>query len=228
MKHKGKAARAALKLIFLTLAALVAVGLGGLIAMFLAPLVVTLSLILLGVWVVFAAFTFYFFRDPDPQTPQDPNAIVSPAHGEVDVIDETDEPEFMNGRCRRISIFLSVIDVHVENAPVAGRVACLEYHPGQFVSALNADSCAHNENLLIGLDSSERPGERIGVRLIAGVLARRIVPWVSLNDVVERGERISLIQFGSRCDLYLPLNARVEVKLGDHVKGGETLIAVRA
>ena len=152
---------------------------------------------------------------------------MAPAHGKVDVIDETKEPEFVGGPVRRVSIFLSVIEVHVQKAPVAGRIAHLKHTSGDFISALKQESAVHNENVLIGLDSSEWPGEKIAVRLIAGVLARRIIPWIAPGDEVARGERISLIQFGSRVDIYLPLSARMRVKLGDKVRGGESVIASR-
>ena len=93
------------------------------------------------------------------------------------------------------------------------------------MSALKTECSAHNENVLVGFDSSEKPGEKIAVRLIAGVLARRIIPWIVVGDEVARGERVSLIQFGSRVDIYLPMSAAVKVKLGDHVTGGETILA---
>jgi len=157
--------------------------------------------------------------------PTDPNLVVSPGHGKVDMIDTTTEPDYIGGECQRISIFLSVIDVHVQCAPVTGRVALCKYTTGQFLSALKAESAQFNENLLIGLDAAEPHGEKIGVRLIAGLIARRIVPWLNENDIVQRGERISLIQFGSRVDVYLPRRARIKVKLGDRVIGGETVIA---
>ena len=182
---------------------------------------------LICLYILFTIFTLYFFHDPEARVPSDPKVIVSPAHGTVDVIDETTEPDFMGGPCRRVSIFLSVIDVHVQQAPVAGRIVQLKHSPGQFVSALKAESCAHNENVLIGIASAERPGEKIGVRLLAGLIARRIVPFVVVGDEPARGERISLIQFGSRADLYLPLSTKIVVKLGDKVVGGETVMATR-
>ena len=155
------------------------------------------------------------------------NVIVAPAHGKVDIIDETTEPEFIGGACKRISIFLSVIEVHVQKAPVSGKIALVKHTAGEFLSALKSESAARNENVLVGFESSEKPGEKIAVRLIAGVLARRIIPWIAQGDEVARGERISLIQFGSRVDLYLPPLAQVQVKLGDKVRGGETVIATR-
>ncbi|MBU6402599.1 MAG: phosphatidylserine decarboxylase family protein [Verrucomicrobia bacterium] len=227
MKHKGKARRSALRLIVGALAVLVALIVGGIIATFVGSLVVTLATALLGVWVVFTLFTLYFFRDPEPLVPSASTAIVAPAHGKVDCIDQVEEPLFLGGTCQRISIFLSVFDVHVQHAPVAGRVACLEHRDGQFLNAMKLESAEHNENLLIGLDSSEQPGEKVAVRLIAGLLARRIVPWIALGDTVARGERTSLIQFGSRVDLYLPLTAKVQVRLNDKVKGGQTVVALR-
>ncbi len=227
MKHAGRASRAALKLIYWTLFGLLALALGGVLAKLLGELIVGLVCVLFGLWVVFSFFCFYFFRDPSPTVPRTPEAIVAPAHGTVDVIDELEGPPFLAGRCRRISIFLSVFDVHVQRAPVAGRVALCEHTPGQFLNAMRTDSAAYNENVLVGFESSERPGERVAVRLIAGAIARRIVPWVKVEDAVERGERISLIQFGSRCDLYLPGDCQIQVRLQDRVRGGETVVALR-
>jgi len=181
--------------------------------------------VLAGLWVVFVLFTLYFFRDPDPLVPAGANLVIAPGHGKVDAVDTTTETEFIGGECQRISIFLSVIDVHVQNAPVTGRVAFFKHTPGQYLNALNADSAKFNENVLIGLESIEPPGEKVGVRLIAGLIARRIVPWVGQNDSVQRGERISLIQFGSRVDVYLSRKAKIKVQLGDKVVGGETVLA---
>jgi len=227
MKHAGKASQAGLRLIWWTLILLLVVCGGGMLAVVLGSLIASGAVFLLVLWALFAVFTLYFFRDPEARVPQAPNGIVAPAHGKVDLIDETEEPLFVGGRCQRISVFLSVIDVHVQRAPVGGRVAFAKHTPGQFLSALKTESALLNENVLIGIESNERPGERIGVRLIAGVLARRIVTWVAENDEVARGERISLIQFGSRCELYLPPGAQVQVKLGQHVVGGETVMATR-
>lgn len=184
-----------------------------------------LTWVLLAMWAVFALFAFYFFRDPDPMVPTGKNLVIAPGHGKVDAVDTTTEPEFMGGECQRVSIFLSVIDIHVQTAPVNARVAYFKHTPGQYLNAMNADSAKFNENVLLGLESAEPPGEKIGVRLIAGLIARRIVPWVQMNDTVQRGERISLIQFGSRVDVYLSRNAKIKVKIGDRVIGGETVLA---
>lgn len=181
--------------------------------------------VLVGLWLLFALFTLYFFRDPTPRVPSEGKVVVAPGHGKVDLIDTTEEPQFMGGSCQRVSIFLSVFDVHVQNAPVAGVVKFYKYTEGKFLNAMKADSAVHNENALIGIEASDPAGTKIGVRLIAGLIARRIVPWVTVGETLERGERISLIQFGSRVDLYLPEDAKVRVMLGQKVVGGRTIIA---
>jgi len=225
VKHSGQALLAALRLIGLSGAAVLVLLAIAFLTRFIGTLVLEITWGLVALWGLFAVFTFYFFRDPDPLVPAGPNLVVSPGHGKVDVIDTTTEPDYLGGECRRISIFLSVIDVHVQCAPVTGRVALCKYTTGQFLSALKTESAQFNENLLIGLEAADPRGEKIGVRLIAGLIARRIVPWLKKNDAVQRGERISLIQFGSRVDVYLPTRAQIKVKLGDRVIGGETVIA---
>ena len=225
MKHSGKSTRAGLKIIFWTLVLLLAVFAIGVIGTVLAAIVATVSTVLVAVWILFALFTLYFFRDPNPTTPSIPNAIVSPAHGTVDLIDECTEPEFMGGPCQRISIFLSVIDVHVQKAPVSGTVKHFKHTTGKFLSATRSDCSAHNENVLLGFEPADYPNQKIGLRLIAGLIARRIITWVQLGETVPRSERISLIQYGSRCDVYLPRTVKIHAKLGGKVKGGETIIA---
>lgn len=227
MKHKGKATKACLKIVLAGLVLLLAVLAGGIIASKLASLIAAIATVLVALWILFTVFTIYFFRDPDPRPPSDPDAIVAPGHGKVDVVDEMVENEFMGGRCRRISMFLSVFDVHVQNAPVAGRVSHVQHRSGQFLNAMRLDSAALNENVLIGFETSHARTPKVGMRLIAGLIARRILPWVSPGDVVSLGERVSLIQFGSRVDLYLPLSATVRVKVGDRVVGGCTIVATR-
>ena len=226
MKHSGKAALAALRLIGFAGTGVLALLAGAFLAKYIGTFVLEyLTWALVGLWVLFTVFTFYFFRDPDPMVPTGPNLVIAPGHGKVDVIDTTTEAEFMGGECQRVSIFLSVIDIHVQCAPVTGRVAFFKHTPGQYLSAMKTDSARFNENVLIGLDTTEPHGEKVGVRLIAGLIARRIVPWIAQNDTVQRGERISLIQFGSRVEVYLRRRAKIKVKLGDKVIGGETVIA---
>jgi phosphatidylserine decarboxylase len=211
---------------FWSLVLLLAVLAAGVIARYASQMIAMATSFLIGLWVLFTCFTFYFFRDPDPALPASPKAVVSPAHGTVDVLDEVEEPKVMGGRCRRISIFLSVIDVHVQKAPVSGAVSLLEHRPGKFLSATKSHSAEHNESVLLGIIPREWPQERFALRLIAGLIARRILPWVAVGESVDRGDRISLIQFGSRVDLYLPQSAEVRVKLGDKVRGGETIVAM--
>ncbi len=226
MKHSGKAVLAALRLIGLAGAAVMALLVGAFLAKYIGTYVLEyLKWVLVGFWVLFTAFTFYFFRDPDPMVPAGPDLVIAPGHGKVDVIDTTTEAEFMGGECQRIAIFLSVIDVHVQYAPVAGRVAFFKHTPGQYLNAIKTDCANFNENMLFGLDAAEPRGEKVGVRLIAGLIARRIVPWIAPYDTVQRGERISLIQFGSRVEVYLPRRAKIKVNPGDKVIGGETVIA---
>jgi len=230
MKHSGKARKAAFRLILLSLVVLLVVwALGAFTAAVVAiitAVAVAITPVLIVVWVMFAVFTLYFFRDPSPRVPAGANLVLAPAHGKVDVIGTATEAEFMGGECQRVSIFLSVIDVHIQNAPVSGKVALLRYTMGQFLNALKAESAIYNENVLLGFEPSESREQKVGVRLIAGVIARRIVPFVQQGDEVNRGDRIALIQFGSRADVYLPLNAKIKVKLNDRVVGGETVLAV--
>lgn len=222
MKHAGKALRAAQR-IWLIASALV-IGLALVLMVVGIPWVGTVG-VLLGPFLWFVGFTAYFFRDPEARVPSGSGLVVAPAHGTVDIIDEIEEPVVMKGRCRRVSIFLSVFNVHVQQAPVSGRVTLVRHNPGQFLNALKAESATDNENVLIGFDATEPGRGPVGVRLLAGLIARRIIPWVKTGETVSKGERISLIQFGSRVDIYLPLTARVEVKMGDVVVGGETVVA---
>ncbi len=225
MKHSGKASGAALKLIGLSAVAVLLLLAAALIGKFLGTLVLGLAGVIGAVWVLFVIFTVYFFRDPDPLPPSGPRLVIAPGHGKVDTIDTTTEDEFMGGECQRISIFLSVFDVHVQNAPVTGRIAFFKHSPGQYLNAMRADCAKFNENVLIGIESVDPRETKVGLRLIAGLIARRIVPFVAQNEPVQRGERISLIQFGSRVDVYLPKHAKVKVRLGDRVVGGVSVLA---
>jgi phosphatidylserine decarboxylase len=225
MKHSGKARQAAFKMLAITFALVLMVPIIGAVATFVGSAMVAVSIFLFLLWFAFAVFVLYFFRDPTAKVPTGANLVVSPAHGKVDVIDTTTEPRFMGGQCQRISIFLSVLNVHVQNAPVTGKIAHIKYTEGQFVNAMKTECAECNENVLIGIEATDPRETKIGMRLIAGVLARRIVPWIEIGDDIARGERISLIQFGSRCDVYLPMNAKIKIKLGDRVVGGETVVA---
>ncbi len=225
MMHSGRAGQTAFKMILYGLFACVGFVALGILAYEVGRVVKDIWPILVVMYLVFVVFVLYFFRDPDPIAPSDLNAIVAPGHGKVDVVDETAELEFMGGPCKRISIFLSVFDVHVQNAPVHGQVIYTQHKPGLFMNAMRTECATHNENVLIGFLPVLRPADKVGVRLIAGLIARRIVPWVTAGDVVPRSERIGLIRFGSRVDLYLPLHVQIVIQEGDRVVGGQTVVA---
>ena len=225
MKHSGRARRAGFKLIITSLIGVLAILALGIFATLFGTALVAAIPIFLGLWMLFALFTLYFFRDPTPVVPPGPNLVVAPAYGKVDVIETMTEPVFMAGECQRISMFLSVADVHVQYAPAGGKVTLVKYTQGEFVNAIRTESALHNENVLIGFEANEPRGVKIGLRLIAGVVTRRIVPYVQEGDEVARGERVSLIQFGSRADVYLPTNARIKIKVGDKLAAGASVIA---
>jgi len=172
-----------------------------------------------GLFLVVAAFVAYFFRDPKRVAPQDPCAVVSPGDGRV--MEVVDEP--FDGRPgRRISIFLAIWNVHVSRSPMAGRVERVQYRPGRFYVAARARASAENEQNVIYLETAHG---RIVFKQIAGWVARRVVCWKSAGDQVAMGERIGLIRFGSRMDVWLPEGAEVLAQPGQHVAGGESILA---
>lgn len=168
---------------------------------------------------VLAAFFLWFFRDPERVIPADAGAVVSPADGKVtDVATVTVHGE----KRKRISIFLSVFDVHVNRSPVSGVIRGAHYQPGKFLNAMNPACAESNEQNTITLEGE---GHTLIVKQIAGILARRIVFTKKIGDPVKRGERIGLIKFGSRTDVLLEPSADVRVKVGDRVKGGLSIVA---
>ena len=169
-----------------------------------------------------AAFVFYFFRDPEREIPSGEGAVISPGDGKIIDIQEVEEPSFIEGACRRITIFLSVFNVHVQRAPVSGDVAYREYRPGKYAVAWHPKASEKNERSSLGLMAR---GHRVLVRQIAGLIARRIVTYPEQGEHVERGERIGLIRFGSRVDLFLPLDWTLDCAVGDKVAGGSTVLA---
>ncbi len=168
-----------------------------------------------GIGVGLAAAVSCFFRDPERAIPQTPGAVVSPADGRVHEIEMEEER-------RRISIFLSVADVHVNRAPYAGKVTEVIYKPGRFVPAYRSEASRENESNRITIDG---PEVAVAVKQIAGILARRIVCRARPGDMLDRGQRYGLIRFGSRTDLFLPADADVVAQIGDKVRGGETILA---
>ncbi len=170
--------------------------------------------------VLLAGFFLWFFRDPARVIPSLPGQIVSPADG---LVTEAEWIELPAGSRLRLSIFLNVFDVHVNRSPVSGVVKLFEFRKGRFMNAMKAESVLENEQTLIVVDAG---GYEVGFKQIAGLLARRIVCNVKAGDKVERGQRIGLIKFGSRCDVLLPAEADLKVKTGMRVKGGSTVLAV--
>jgi len=225
MKHAGKAQAAALRIIFFSLGAVLILLLVAYLAQKVGGFIIGLTSTLGVLWVLFAVFTFNFFRDPDARVPEGKKLVLAPAHGTVDVVDETTETEFMGGKCQRVSIFLNVFDVHVQKAPLTGQMVFHKHRDGQYLSATRSDCGTFNENVLLGFLPAEAPDQKLGVRLIAGLIARRINVWAAAGETVTAGERISLVQFGSRADVYLPLGAQLKCKLGDKMVGGETILA---
>jgi phosphatidylserine decarboxylase len=169
--------------------------------------------------VLFGLFCFSFFRNPERVIPADPGAIVSPADGRVVVV--TDEP-LAGVPGKRISIFLAVWNVHVNRSPASGTITNLVYKPGRFLAAMRAEASAQNEQNIFTMATEH--GE-IVVKQIAGFVARRVVSWKKIGDPLARGERIGLVRFGSRADVWLPATARINVKPGDHVAGGSSILA---
>ena len=167
-------------------------------------------------------FTLYFFRDPRRVVPQGPGLYVSPADGKVTDIVEMEETEVTGQKMRRIGIFLSVFDVHVNRSPAACRVVYTAEHAGTYHDARSPMASTHNAARTWGFDCD---GQMIVVRQITGAIARRIVPWALLGDKLARGQHFGMIRFGSRTEAFLPLETSVSVAVGDHVKGGSSVIA---
>jgi len=177
-----------------------------------------LSLIFLSLFL----FTIAFFRDPNRPVPADPNLIVAPADGRVSDIVELDEKEILKTKTRRVGIFLSIFDVHTNRAPIGGRIVYRKHHEGLCLDARDPQCPEKNEAMTWAFENSRTT---IVVRQLTGAIARRIVPWSNVGDELKKGERFGMIRFGSRTELYLPLEAEVLVKTGDHVSGGSTVIA---
>jgi phosphatidylserine decarboxylase len=182
----------------------------------------THSYIFLALPLLLAAFFLWFFRDPNRSIPTEPGLIVSPADG---LVTDTEWIETTAGSRLRLSIFLNVFNVHVNRSPVGGTVRLVEYRKGEFLNAMKTESVLNNEQTLIVIDAGDY---EIGFKQIAGLLARRIVCNLKAGDRVERGQRMGLIKFGSRCDVLLPAHVNLKVKTGMRVKGGSTVLAAIA
>lgn len=171
---------------------------------------------------VATGFFAYFFRDPERPIPLEPGVIVSPADGKVISVDEVREKEFLECTARRVAIFMNVFDVHVNRSPVTGAVTEMRHKPGEYQAAFRQDAAVRNEQQAMVLDSGT--GQRVLVVQIAGLLARRIIPFVKPGQQLARGERFGMICFGSRVDVYLPPDSPIQVKVGDRVKAGSSII----
>ncbi len=170
--------------------------------------------------VLLAVFFLWFFRDPERRIPNGEGLIVSPADGKVE---DAEWIETSSGSKFRVSIFLSVVDVHVNRVPISGKVTLVEYREGEFLNAMNPESAVMNEQALIVIEDGE---SLVSFKQIAGLLARRIVCNLKPGDRVLRGQRMGMIKFGSRVDVLMPADVEVRVKRGDRVKGGSSILGV--
>jgi phosphatidylserine decarboxylase len=167
-----------------------------------------------------AVFFLIFFRDPEREIPAGPGLIVSPGDGKVE---EAEWIETTAGARFRVSIFLSVFDVHVNRVPISGKVTLMEYREGQFLNAMSPESAILNEQTLIVIEDGQNS---VSFKQIAGLLARRIICDVKTGDVVQRGQRMGMIKFGSRVDVLMPADVELRVKPGDRVQGGKSILGV--
>lgn len=195
---------------------------GALLVAFIGALLHWLALVVIGVLAAIACALF--FRNPRRTPPADPNAVIAPADGRILTVETHDEPFFHCGPMQRISIFLSVADVHINRVPFDGRVLATQYKPGQFLMAYAPEASTRNECHAMHLRSDAGARDAVVVQ-IAGKIARRIVTYLQPGDFVEAGMRYGLIRFGSRVDVYLPAAAQIAVSPGMRVVGGESILA---
>ncbi len=173
---------------------------------------------------LFTGFVTFFFRDPSRIVPEEHNAVVAPADGKIILIEETEDPRFARGRMLKLSIFMDVFNVHVNRIPYGGVVERISLQPGKFYSADKNRAALHNEYCALTIRTDT--GLEYVVVQVAGLIARRIVCWAEKGDRVRPGQRYGLIRFGSRVDLYLPPETRLEVTKGQKVRAGETRLGI--
>jgi len=182
-----------------------------------------LGTLLTGLWLLLIVYVFYFFRDPVRTIPPGDGLVVAAADGVVaDIVLEMLEPEVTQSQMQRVGIFLSVFDVHTNRAPLAGKVIHRQHHLGKMLDARHPDATTLNEYVTWGFQNARLT---FVVRQITGAIARRIVPWSEVGDELKKGDHFGMIRFGSRTEVYLPLDAKLLVKVGDRVKCGTTPIA---
>ena len=179
------------------------------------------SVILISV--IFYLLILQFFRNPIFQITQNTKHVLAPADGKVVVIEETEETEYFRERRKQVSIFMSPVNVHVNRAPVGGIISFFKYHPGKYLVAWHPKSSTENERTTVAVKMPD--GVEVLFRQIAGALARRIKWYVKEGQPIEQGQEFGFIKFGSRVDIFLPLNAKVTVQVGDVTRGGRTIIA---
>lgn len=172
--------------------------------------------------VLWTVFVVSFFRDPERRIPADENAIVSPADGKVIIVDRIFEDRFLKADAVKVSIFMNVFNVHVNRIPFSGKVLGVFYNPGKFISANLDKASIENEQNAVLLETAN--SKRIVFNQIAGLIARRIVCYLKEGDTVEKGKRFGMIRFGSRLDVYLPVDCKINVKVGDKVKAGSSIL----
>ncbi len=177
---------------------------------------------LAGLWALLTVYVFWFFRDPDRIAPADPRAVVAAADGVVVDVVEMEEAQVLHRPMKRIAIFLSVFDVHTNRSPLEGKITYSERRVGKMLDARHPEATTLNESWTWAL---ENPRATLVIRQITGAIARRIVAWSKVGDVLEKGERFGMIRFGSRTEVFVPLDAEITIHAGDRVKGGETIIA---
>jgi phosphatidylserine decarboxylase len=200
-------------------------GFGAVLLVLMAACVLTGWYIAAAVATVLLAALLSFFRDPERKVPEGDGLLVAPADGKITSVEEADDTT-LGCRVTRVSIFLSVLDVHINRSPCAATVREVSYAPGRKMNAMNPDSARVNESNTLVLESTEREGVRVSVKQIAGILARRIVCVASAGTTLERGERFGMIKFGSRTDLSVPVEALGELRVstGEQVYAGKTVI----
>jgi phosphatidylserine decarboxylase len=173
--------------------------------------------------VIFYLLILQFFRNPIFQITSNTKHVLAPADGKVVVIEETVETEYLKDRRKQVSIFMSPVNVHVNRMPVSGKISFFKYHPGKYLVAWHPKSSTENERTTVAVQMKD--GVEILFRQIAGALARRIKFYIKEGETLEQGQEFGFIKFGSRVDIFLPLNAKILVKVGDITKGGRTVIA---
>lgn len=205
--------------VYCVVATVIYIALSSLLYLFLPPIISYPFIFLLGLlwfWV------FWFFRIPNRKMTIDDNAIVCPCDGKVVVIEETEETEYYKDKRIQISIFMSPLNVHVNRYPISGNVAYVKYHKGKYLVAWHPKSSTENERSTIVIENHKIS---ILARQIAGAVARRIMVYAKENNTVSQNEELGFIKFGSRVDVFLPLNTNIKCKIGDVVKGGHDILA---